>query len=155
MIPYNTAGFTLTPAEQNMSDQVIACWTNFAHTGNPNGADLPMWSKVNDTNRAQSLAPGSTGIRPVDLGAEHHCDFWATVPSSSAGVVDELPGRRPRRSPRVPAVRDQLINIGAASYMRINAGMHVLSQHDRTRGHGDRLPGLLLRQHGEASRRRP
>jgi len=33
------------PADRALSDQVMAYWTNFAKTGNPNGGALPNWPK--------------------------------------------------------------------------------------------------------------
>jgi para-nitrobenzyl esterase len=32
-----------TPADEALSDTIITYWTNFARTGNPNGAGLPQW----------------------------------------------------------------------------------------------------------------
>lgn len=72
-------GIILAPAEQTLSDQMIDYWTRFARNGDPNGAGSPTWSTyVPGSNRVQALAPGVIG--PVDLCAEHHCEFWARIP---------------------------------------------------------------------------
>jgi para-nitrobenzyl esterase len=74
---------SLTPDQQRLSDQMIRYWARFAATGNPNGSGLAHWPRFDDTKPAvpniQSLAPGADGIRPVDVAAEHHCNFWSTL----------------------------------------------------------------------------
>jgi para-nitrobenzyl esterase len=76
-LPYlfDQAGFpgTLDPAQSALADQMIAYWSRFAATGNPNGGDLPPWQAFQGGN-AQSLAPGA--IAQVDVAAEHNCAFW-------------------------------------------------------------------------------
>jgi para-nitrobenzyl esterase len=82
---FDVAGFTpnFTPAQQQLADQMITYWGNFAATGNPNTPNnshtpqnpaLPTWPKLHTTN-AQSLAPNN--IHQVDLATEHNCAFWA------------------------------------------------------------------------------
>ena len=66
-------GATLNPAQTALSEQLIAYWTRFAATGNPNGGNLPHWQAFHGAN-AQSLAPGA--ITQVDVAAEHNCAFW-------------------------------------------------------------------------------
>lgn len=71
------------PAPLNAEQQVLAgdlirYWTRFAHTGNPNGPDLPYWPPAHNAT-VQSLAPGQGGIRPITLTDEHPCDFWAEL----------------------------------------------------------------------------
>jgi para-nitrobenzyl esterase len=69
-----------TPAQRRLSDQMIDYWSAFAHSGNPNGEGTPGWTQVQGpTALVQSMAPGAGGIRPVDLGREHGCDFWASI----------------------------------------------------------------------------
>jgi para-nitrobenzyl esterase len=76
-LPYlfDPVGFpaTLNPAQAALADQLIAYWSQFATTGNPNGGDLPQWPTFHGAN-AQSLAPGA--ITQVDVAAEHNCAFW-------------------------------------------------------------------------------
>jgi para-nitrobenzyl esterase len=56
-------GATLTPAQQRLSDYMIAAWGRFARTGDPGWrADV------------QSLAPGAVG--PADFVKDHQCGFW-------------------------------------------------------------------------------
>jgi carboxylesterase type B len=72
-----------TPDQRRLSDQMIRYWTNFAGTGDPNGAELPPWRPFDDARpvpHVQSLAPGADGITPVDYAAEHQLDFWSSLP---------------------------------------------------------------------------
>jgi para-nitrobenzyl esterase len=70
----------LDPDQQRLSEQMIAYWSSFAATGRPaKQADGPRWPAFERDGRlpyVQSLAPGDTGIGPVELAAEHHCGFW-------------------------------------------------------------------------------
>ena len=52
-----------------LTDRMIASWSRFAATGQPGWPAMP---------HAEVLAAGVQG--PVDVGAEHHCAFWATLP---------------------------------------------------------------------------
>jgi para-nitrobenzyl esterase len=65
--------------QRQLSTEMVAYWTNFAHTGNPNGSGLPEWKPFQASKSAQRLAPGPGGITAVDLATTHHCDLWATV----------------------------------------------------------------------------
>jgi para-nitrobenzyl esterase len=70
-----------TPEQQQLSDQMIHYWTNFARTGDPNGADLPSWLPFVSGEvvpYVQSLAPNR--IQAVDFAAEHRLDFWLSLP---------------------------------------------------------------------------
>ncbi|GAA3547874.1 carboxylesterase family protein [Amycolatopsis ultiminotia] len=65
-----------TPDQQHLAEQIIDYLSAFAATGNP-GPGWPAFRDGDEPPYTQTLAPGSGGIHPVDLAAEHHCGFWA------------------------------------------------------------------------------
>ncbi|HET6737307.1 MAG TPA: carboxylesterase family protein [Kribbella sp.] len=73
--------YPLSPAQQQLSNQMIDYWTAFARTGNPNGPDRPHWSPTGArTINGLSLAStDESGIKPVNLSSEHQCGFWARL----------------------------------------------------------------------------
>ncbi|MCP2342249.1 carboxylesterase/lipase family protein [Actinomadura rupiterrae] len=66
-----------TTAQRKLSDQMMRYWGQFAHTGNPNGRNLPKWSPFRGSDHVQSLAPNAIGS--ADLAKEHQCAFWASI----------------------------------------------------------------------------
>jgi para-nitrobenzyl esterase len=64
--------------ELALSDQIVAAWTNFAKSGDPNGPGVPLWS---------TFTPGTGPFLVQDIpnsietnaqyGANYKCDFWA------------------------------------------------------------------------------
>ncbi|MFF5206462.1 carboxylesterase/lipase family protein [Streptosporangium sp. NPDC000396] len=78
LFPEKKAVFT--PAQRRLSDQMIAYWTNFARTGDPNGDGLPRWERFDPAApvpSTQSLEPDA--VKPVDYAADHNLDFWSTL----------------------------------------------------------------------------
>lgn len=74
------AGGTMSSGQQRLSSQMIQYWTRFAHTGDPDVAGAPAWQRYSAAaGDVQSLAPGSGGIHPVNLGGEHSCAFWQSI----------------------------------------------------------------------------
>ncbi|MEV5243143.1 carboxylesterase family protein [Streptomyces cinnamoneus] len=66
-------------AQVRLAETMAGYWTGFARTGVPATADGPPWPLFDAraaAPRALALRPGPGGIRPVDLGGEHHCGFW-------------------------------------------------------------------------------
>ncbi|MFD3701639.1 carboxylesterase/lipase family protein [Nocardia sp. NPDC058658] len=65
----------LPEVSRDLSDQMIAYWSRFAHTGDPNAVGSPPWPKFDGTTKyVQSLAPNT--ISRVDFDAEHRTWFW-------------------------------------------------------------------------------
>jgi para-nitrobenzyl esterase len=70
----------LTPAQQQLSDEMIGRWTAFARTGNPNVPGTQAWPAAHGADPAVlSLRPGGASrlVRTVD--DEHQCGFWRSL----------------------------------------------------------------------------
>ena len=63
-----------TAEEDALAGRLIGYWTAFAATGSPG----PDWPAADGATVLQIDAEGS---RPIDLAAEHRCDFWRSPPS--------------------------------------------------------------------------
>ena len=73
-----------TPAQLDLSYQMIQYWTNFAATGNPNGGSggaVPQWPRYTEGNRQiQELVPENTAPESdATFAAFHHCALWASI----------------------------------------------------------------------------
>ena len=74
----------LNNKQEQLSDELVTAWTNFARTGNPNGQGNTPWPRY-------QIAPGKTAfllsenipvlstITDAEFVAEHKCDFWDTI----------------------------------------------------------------------------
>jgi para-nitrobenzyl esterase len=73
----------LNAQETALSDQMVAAWTNFVKTGNPNGAGNSPWPKFSADSSATYFVedvPIST-MSVSQFRADHKCDFWDVQPS--------------------------------------------------------------------------
>lgn len=63
--------------EVNLSDQLVAAWTNFANTGNPNGTGNSPWAKFVSASGSflQEDIPLATETE-AQYRAAYKCDFW-------------------------------------------------------------------------------
>jgi para-nitrobenzyl esterase len=68
----------LPPASQALSTTMLAYWTNFIKTGNPNAKGLPDWPAYNGPTDILQLAPDAV-VTGVDVSAEHKCPFWNSL----------------------------------------------------------------------------
>jgi len=55
---------TIKP-DKTISDQMMAYWTNFAKTGDPNGSGLPEWPKFTADNPQVRVLGTAPGVSPV------------------------------------------------------------------------------------------
>ncbi len=70
------AGATLTTAEQQLATEMLAAWTNFAKSGDPNGAGVTQWSRFDARlNTVHELVP-PTPYANSGFVADHKCEVW-------------------------------------------------------------------------------
>ncbi|MFI7034414.1 carboxylesterase/lipase family protein [Microbispora rosea] len=79
-LPYLMEGpnppLALSPAQERLSRDMIAYWTRFAATGDPNLPGLPHWAAYHSGGTVLSLASGPQGVHPVNFMSSHQCAFW-------------------------------------------------------------------------------
>jgi para-nitrobenzyl esterase len=71
----------LNGAETKLSNELVAAWTNFAASGNPNGSGDTPWPRFVDGNGPyySENIPGSSTVSADQFAAQHHCDFWDSI----------------------------------------------------------------------------
>jgi para-nitrobenzyl esterase len=75
--PANNQPRELQGAEITLSDQIVGAWTNFAKTGNPNGAGLPTWPVFTNGGPVflkQDIA--NSTLNEAQFRTAYHCNFW-------------------------------------------------------------------------------
>ena len=71
-----TTGNPLTSAEQQLAIRMRATWTNFAKTGDPNGATAGAWPRFTLRQELlEDLVPGKP-TPFASFAGEHRCAFW-------------------------------------------------------------------------------
>jgi para-nitrobenzyl esterase len=71
----------LNDAETKLSNELVAAWTNFAASGNPNGSGDTPWHRYvagNGPYYSENI-PGSSTVSADQFAAQHHCDFWDSI----------------------------------------------------------------------------
>lgn len=76
----------LTARQASLALTMIRYWSRFAHTGDPNGQEMPHWPRFRAGDAApefQILASEPDGVRPArDVLVRHHCSFWEQLTRS-------------------------------------------------------------------------
>ncbi|MCV7179695.1 carboxylesterase family protein [Mycolicibacterium sphagni] len=71
----------LDPAQRQLSDEMVAYWSQFVKTGAPDVSGLPDWPRLGTdgaTGKWLSLQTGELSITE-DFGPRHLCPFWAVL----------------------------------------------------------------------------
>jgi para-nitrobenzyl esterase len=80
----------LTAQETALSDELVAAWTNFASTGNPNGTGNSPWPQYTEASGAPAIlsenVPGLSTFTLAQWSANHHCGFW-TGDTLNGGIL--------------------------------------------------------------------
>ncbi len=69
----------LSQAEEELSDDLVAAWTHFAATGNPNGhgnSPWPVFTSAANTPAILSEKPGLGTFTLEEFSRNHNCGFW-------------------------------------------------------------------------------
>lgn len=68
----------LNPAQRALADQMVAYWSSFVASGNPDVQGQPSWPRMNpDQPQRLSLQTGEP-VPTTDFGHRHQCDFWSS-----------------------------------------------------------------------------
>ena len=82
-VPGASQSPALSKDEQRLSDQLVAAWTNFAKTGNPNESGNMPWPRfANQEGVPEYLSqnvPTLSTFTNAQFGANHNCNFWDGV----------------------------------------------------------------------------
>jgi carboxylesterase type B len=82
----NSLAAEFTPAEQELSNQMVNYWGEFTQTGSPDTHGQPLWPTYSASDggnaRLMSLVPGhqTKAITAATYSAEHQCAFWDQQP---------------------------------------------------------------------------
>ncbi|WP_179470105.1 carboxylesterase/lipase family protein [Mycolicibacterium vinylchloridicum] len=70
----------LNPAQRELSDQMVAYWSQFVKDGNPAVSGLPEWPQLGTDGAAKRMSLQTAQLTLTeDFGARHNCPFWATL----------------------------------------------------------------------------
>jgi para-nitrobenzyl esterase len=82
---------SLDPNQAALQSQVLAEWTGFARSGNPNATGTPLWSRFSTAGHPVMSwqAGGQSAMTSTrTLAAAHHCGFWDSVDRNAPWSVN-------------------------------------------------------------------
>jgi para-nitrobenzyl esterase len=71
----------LNAREQVLSRQLVAAWTAFMYSGNPNRSGDQPWPRYTGSSEQyfSQNVPASSTLTAAQFAAAHHCEFWDKV----------------------------------------------------------------------------
>jgi para-nitrobenzyl esterase len=73
----------LNSLQEYLSDELVAAWTNFARTGNPNGHGHSPWprfeDKPDDPGVLSESIPTLYALTDAEISERHKCVFWDSI----------------------------------------------------------------------------
>ncbi len=82
-VPGASQSPALSKEEQRLSDQLVAAWTNFAKSGNPNESGNSPWPRFVTQEGVPAYlsqnVPTLSTFTNAQFGANHNCNFWDGV----------------------------------------------------------------------------
>jgi para-nitrobenzyl esterase len=90
-------GPDVPPQSQPLSRQMVAYWSQFAHTGHPSAPGLAAWPPYHSPHDVMRLQPGHVGT--FDAARAHQCRFWKTLYPAALGFnpsADDYSGKERR-----------------------------------------------------------
>jgi para-nitrobenzyl esterase len=69
----------LNRQQENLSDELVAAWTNFAATGNPNGRGNHPWPLYKGNFIFSENLVRSSAFTDAQFSAAHQCNFWDSI----------------------------------------------------------------------------
>jgi para-nitrobenzyl esterase len=68
----------LNGSERDLSNKLVAGWTNFTKSGNPNGSGNSPWPVGSQRVLSENI-PSLSTKSAAEYRAYHQCDFWDTI----------------------------------------------------------------------------
>ena len=102
-ISYNSRidGPDVPPKSQPLSRQMVAYWSEFAHTSHPSVPGLAAWPRYHSPHDVMRLEPGHVGL--FDAALAHQCSFWKVLYPAALGVTVQAQGGAGRPTGATPA----------------------------------------------------
>lgn len=75
----NLAQIPLDSWQQQLSEQMVGYWTEFAKSGNPNGRAQPIWRHFHRGRQVMLSLVGPSPASETNFATAHQCDFWDTL----------------------------------------------------------------------------
>lgn len=70
----------LTADQRQLAQAMVAYWTSFARSGDPNGAGVPSWPAYDRTADEMSSLEPPAPLVESGFAADHKCGLWAPTP---------------------------------------------------------------------------